>query len=138
MIDSQEKTLNQGVEEVKLPEEATSNATSTGDKAEVKAETAETAAENLNEPAETQPKNEIENLAAKVYSSKKEILERLKAIVDSDENPVKAEIDHLKTAFYSFISQTVKHSKKHILKLVVTLRNIRFYLMRMRNPLRRR
>lgn len=100
MIDSQEKTLNQGVEEVKLPEEATSNATSTGDKAEVKAETAETAAENLNEPAETQPKNEIENLAAKVYSSKKEILERLKAIVDSDENPVKAEIDHLKTAFY--------------------------------------
>ena len=50
MIDSQEKTLNQGVEEVKLPEEATSNATSTGDKAEVKAETAETAAENPNEP----------------------------------------------------------------------------------------
>ena len=32
MMDSQEKTLNQGVEEVKLPEEATSNATSTGDK----------------------------------------------------------------------------------------------------------
>lgn len=61
MIDSQEKALNQGVEEVKLPEEATSNATSTGDKAEVKAETAETAAENLNEPAETQPKNEIES-----------------------------------------------------------------------------
>ena len=26
MIDSQEKTLNQGVEEVKLPEEATSDA----------------------------------------------------------------------------------------------------------------
>lgn len=38
--------------------------------------------------------------APKMYKSKQEILERLKEIVGSDENPSKDEIDHLKTAFY--------------------------------------
>jgi hypothetical protein len=38
--------------------------------------------------------------APKIYKTKQEILERLKEIVGSDENPSKDEVDHLKTAFY--------------------------------------
>ena len=36
----------------------------------------------------------------KVYKTKQEILERVKEIAHGDENPVKEEIDHLKTLFY--------------------------------------
>ena len=61
---------------------------------------ADAAAESLNQPAETQPESEDGNPAAKAYSSKKEIIERLKAIVDSDDTPEKAEVEHLKTVFY--------------------------------------
>ena len=36
----------------------------------------------------------------KVYKTKHEILERVKEIAHGDENPVKEEVDHLKTLFY--------------------------------------
>ena len=97
-MDSQENALNQGTEEVKLSEKATTNATT--DTREAQNINADAAAESLNQPVETQPKNEEEDLATKAYNSKKEIIERLKAIVDSDKTPEKAEVEHLKTVFY--------------------------------------
>lgn len=45
---------------------------------------------------------EVSN-ATKVYDSKKEVLERLKEIVASDEAPKKTEVDHLKAAFYKIL-----------------------------------
>ena len=98
MMDSQENALNQGTEEVKLSEKATTNATT--DNREAQNINADAAAESLNQPVETQPKNEEEDLATKAYNSKKEIIERLKAIVDSDKTPEKTEVEHLKTVFY--------------------------------------
>ena len=98
MMDSQENALNQGTEEVKLSEKATTNATT--DNREAQNINADAAAESLNQPVETQPKNEEEDLATKAYNSKKEIIEHLKAIVDSDKTPEKAEVEHLKTVFY--------------------------------------
>ena len=97
-MDSQENALNQGTEEVKLSEKATTNATT--DNREAQNINADAAAESLNQPVETQPKNEEEDLSTKAYNSKKEIIERLKAIVDSDKTPEKAEVEHLKTVFY--------------------------------------
>ena len=97
-MDSQENALNQGTEEVKLSEKATTNATT--DNREAQNINADAAAESLNQPVETQPKNEEEDLATKAYHSKKEIIERLKAIVDSDKTPEKTEVEHLKTVFY--------------------------------------
>ncbi|MGP1423299.1 MAG: DUF349 domain-containing protein [Prevotella fusca] len=98
MMDSQENALNQGTEEVKLSEEVATNATT--ENSEAQNVNADAAAESLNLPAETQPESEDGNPAAKAYSSKKEIIERLKAIVDSDDTPEKAEVEHLKTVFY--------------------------------------
>ena len=42
----------------------------------------------------------IEGPAQKVYNTKQEVLERVKEIAHSEENPNKEEIDHLKTTFY--------------------------------------
>ena len=90
-MDSQENALNQGTEEVKLSEETVAKAPT---------EQNEATAEGLNQSTETQSKCEAETYSAKTYSTKKEIIERLKAIVDSDDTPEKAEVDHLKTVFY--------------------------------------
>ena len=97
-MDSHENALNQGTKEVKLSEKATTNETT--EKSEAQNVNADTAAKSPDQPVETQPKDEAENLATKAYNSKKEIIERLKAIVDSDETPEKAEVEHLKTVFY--------------------------------------
>lgn len=98
MMDSHENALNQGTKEVKLSEKATTNETT--EKSEAQNVNADTAAKSPDQPVETQPKDEAENLATKAYNSKKEIIERLKAIVDSDETPEKTEVEHLKTVFY--------------------------------------
>ena len=98
MMDSQENALNQGTEEVKLSEEVAANATT--ENSEVQNVNTVAVEENLNQPVETKSESEKENLATKTYSSKKEIIERLKAIVDSNETPEKAEVEHLKTVFY--------------------------------------
>lgn len=98
MMDSQENALNQGTEEVKLSEEVAANATT--ENSEVQNVNTDAVEENLNQPVETKSESEKENLATKTYTSKKEIIERLKAIVDSNETPEKAEVEHLKTVFY--------------------------------------
>ena len=94
MMDSQENALNQGTEEVKQSETA---AEQTVNEAET---TAETAQETATAAADDQQLREEDTLANKVYNSKKEIVERIKTIADSEETPEKAEIDHLKTSFY--------------------------------------
>ena len=94
MMDSQENALNQGTEEVKQSE---TTAEQTVNEAET---TAETAQETATAAADNQQLREEDTLANKVYNSKKEIVERVKTIADSEEAPEKAEIDHLKTPFY--------------------------------------
>lgn len=94
MMDSQENALNQGTEEVKQSE---TTAEQTVNEAET---TAETAQETATAAADNQQLREEDTLANKVYNSKKEIVERVKTIADSEETPEKAEIDHLKTSFY--------------------------------------
>lgn len=94
MMDSQENALNQGIEEVKQSE---TTAEQTVNEAET---TAETAQETATAAADNQQLREEAPLANKVYNSKKEIVERVKTIADSEETPEKAEIDHLKTSFY--------------------------------------
>ena len=94
MMDSQENALNQGTEEVKQSE---TTAEQTVNEAET---TAEAAQETATAAADNQQLREEDTLANKVYNSKKEIVERVKTIADSEEIPEKAEIDHLKTSFY--------------------------------------
>ena len=72
MMDSQENILEQGNQEVKVEETAV--------------ETTE------NNPASAEER--------KVYTTKKEVLERVKEIAHSDEAPQKEEVEYLKTAFY--------------------------------------
>ena len=94
MMDSQEKALNQGLEDAKQPEmtvEQTANdAETTTDDAK---KTAATVIDNQQLGAEN-------TLTKKIYNSKKEIVERLKEIANSEDTPEKAEIDYLKTSFY--------------------------------------
>lgn len=97
MMDSQDNTLNKGIEEEKQQEEAVSNAPSSVTTPEKEPEQQAAEAQTT---AETKADGPEEDLSKKVYNSKKEVIERLKEIVSSDETPVKAEIDHLKTTFY--------------------------------------
>ena len=125
-MDSQDKTLQEGtVEEVKATEQAAEveNKVETAPAVEVE-ETpapAEESSETSEAPTvveEPAPVEEIPEIPEsqealesteipessetdrKVYTSKQEILERMKEIAHSDENPQKAEIDYLKTVFY--------------------------------------
>lgn len=92
-MDSQEKTLSQEKAE-ELNVEPTGNGVQ------------ENAPEQEPEKEETADVNEnTENSAdmaeqKKVYKSKKEVIERIKEITHSDENPKKEEVDYLKTIFY--------------------------------------
>ena len=90
MMDSQENALLQG--------------------AQVEKEVEQTAAQNAEAAADDQ---KVEN--AKVYKTKKEVVERLKEIAASDENPDKDEIDLLKTVFYKLhITEREARMKKYI------------------------
>ena len=90
MMDSQENALLQGAQVEKEVEQTT-------------AQNAETAADD----------QKVEN--AKVYKTKKEVVERLKEIAASDENPDKDEIDLLKTVFYKFhITEREARMKEYI------------------------
>ena len=92
MMDSQENTLNQGTLESEKNVEQSAVQVETADESA-------TAAPAATEPqADEQPVEEA--APAKVYKTKKEVIERLKEIVASDGCPAKEEIDHLKTVFY--------------------------------------
>ena len=78
--------------------------------AQVEKEVEQTAAQNAEAAADDQ---KVEN--AKVYKTKKEVVERLKEIAASDENPDKDEIDLLKTVFYKLhITEREARMKKYI------------------------
>ena len=63
--------------------------------------------------AETDNVQKVEN--AKVYKNKKEVVERLKEIAESDDNPDKEEIDLLKTVFYKLhIAEREARLKEYI------------------------
>lgn len=98
-MDSQETALNVGPEEVKQPQEAEAAAE------DVTVETTEDAPVAAEEDASEVATPEMEEATAdepakKIYTSKKEIIERLKDIVASEEVPQKAEVEHLKSVFY--------------------------------------
>lgn len=99
MMDSQENTLGQEkTEELNVAPADNSVQTDSGNTNA----TLETPAEA---PAETA---EADNIVAtdavqeqkKVYKSKKEVIERLKEIAHSDDDPQKDEVEYLKTTFY--------------------------------------
>lgn len=87
MMDSQENVLEQGKNE---EEKSTPIATPQVDNV------VETT------PAEVEKKDEaeVEDLAHKIFKNKKDVLERVREIVENDEIPQKDELDHLKTSFY--------------------------------------
>lgn len=90
MMDSQENALLQG--------------------AQVEKEVEQTTAQNAEAAADDQ---KVEN--AKVYKTKKEVVERLKEIAASDEKPDKDEIDLLKTVFYKLhITEREARMKEYI------------------------
>ena len=96
-MDSQEKALEQGQNEV-IKEE------------EVSAQTVEAP---VAEPASQVETNEEQ--PQKVYATKAEILERVREIAHSDETPQKEEVDYLKTAFYKLhIAEREAHFKAYI------------------------
>ena len=97
MMDSQEKALEQGQNEV-IKEE------------EVSAQTVEAP---VAEPASQVETNEEQ--PQKVYATKAEILERVREIAHSDETPQKEEVDYLKTVFYKLhIAEREAHFKAYI------------------------
>ena len=96
-MDSQEKALEQGQNEV-IKEE------------EVNAQAVETPADETASQVETK-----EEQPQKVYATKAEILERVREIAHGDEAPQKEEVDNLKTAFYKFhIAEREAHIKAFI------------------------
>ena len=120
MMDSQDKTLEQGVEEVVTNQseqdvvenpEATEQpvveeqpAAEERPAAEEQSMTEEQpVAEEPAEVAETEKAEEaveVEEQPAKVYTTKQEVIDRLKEIAHSDETPQKTEVELLKTTFY--------------------------------------
>ncbi len=92
MMDSQENALDMGkTEEVNKVEETVVPTAETDGQNEI------SQVENTPEETTETPAEETER---KVYTSKKEVLERIREIAHSDDNPQKDEIDQLKTAFY--------------------------------------
>lgn len=92
-MDSQEKTLNQEQAE-ELNVEPTGNGVQENvSEQEPEKEESTEVNENTEKTADTVEQK-------KVYKSKKEVIERIKEITHSDENPQKEEVDYLKTIFY--------------------------------------
>lgn len=96
-MDSQEKALEQGqVEE----EQTTVQAAAEVDKAqEVQADAPVSEEPVQNENSETEVTT-AEEPDRKTYTSKKEVLERIREIAHNDENPEKDEVEYLKSTFY--------------------------------------
>lgn len=92
MMDSQDNVLKQDI-----TEEAVAAQPANVDN--------DTVAEAGNAPTTTAVDSEPDTEAAplKMYTSKHEVLERVKELAHSDETPAKDEIDHLKTAFYKLL-----------------------------------
>ena len=89
MMDSQDNILNQDITEEAAAAQS----------ANVETPTEESVGEPEAQNAE--PEKIAETL--KIYTSKQEVLDRVKELAHNDEAPAKDEIDHLKTAFYKLL-----------------------------------
>ena len=92
-MDSQEKTLELSEQEEVKQEPVVEEPVAEVATAEESAKEAETEQKAAEEPVAEEPEK-------KVYTTKQEIIERLKEMAQSDETPEKAEVDMLKTVFY--------------------------------------
>lgn len=114
MMDSQENITPKGIEEEQKAQAAapvTSVNNENDEKEEQKAVTQEKAV--TAEPAPEEAGKE--DLAKKVYASKKEVLDRIEEIAKGDETPEKDEVDHLKASFYRFhIAERDKKQKEYL------------------------
>lgn len=115
MMDSQENSTPKGIEEEQKAEAAApvTNGDNKNDvKEEPKADT------QVQEAVAVEPKAEetaTDDLAKKVYASKKEVLDRIEEIAKSDNTPEKDEVDHLKASFYRFhIAERDKRQKEYL------------------------
>lgn len=96
MMDSQEKTLSQeNAEELnaKQPDNSIQESGVTPENEKENTREVSGTAESTADGADTAEQK-------KVYKTKKEVIERMKEIAHSDENPQKEEVDYLKTIFY--------------------------------------
>jgi hypothetical protein len=110
--------------EEKKAEEPEAEAVAAEPEAEVKEEAPaeEAVAEDKKESPAEEPSEEkkaeepeVEDLTKKIYTSKQDILDRLKEISHNEENPSKAELDHLKTAFYKLhIAEREAQQKEYV------------------------
>ena len=119
MMNSQENALEKGqfaeeqaaaetVTEVQNTQEAVAEAT-----AEEVVETEEKAVEETPEVVEETPAEEP--VEKKIYTSKQEVLDRIKEIAHSDEAPAKDEVDLLKTVFYKLhIAEREQQLKEYL------------------------
>ena len=137
MMDSQENALNQGTLDEQKPNQNASEikATETKDittdakvpeeKTAADEAQTETAAADDVKPQDEAQKTETpaaedngvkgDDLAHKVYKTKKEVLERTRQIAQEVDNPDKDEVDHLKTMFYKLhIAEREKEQKEYL------------------------
>lgn len=114
MMDSQENTTPKGIEEEQKAEAAApvTNVDNENDvKEDAKADTQEQATAVEPDAQDTA----AEDLAKKVYASKKEVLDRIEEIANGDDTPGKDEVDHLKASFYRFqIAERDKKQKEYL------------------------
>ena len=113
-MDSQENTTPKGIEEEQKAEAAApvTNVDNENDvKEDAKADTQEQDAAVEPDAQDTA----AEDLAKKVYASKKEVLNRIEEIANGDDTPEKDEVDHLKASFYRFqIAERDKKQKEYL------------------------
>ena len=119
MMNSQENALEKGqfaeeqaaaetVAEVQNTQEAVAEAT-----AEEVVETEEKAVEETPEVVEETPAEE--SVEKRIYTSKQDVLDRIKEIAHSDEAPAKDEVDLLKTVFYKLhIAEREQQLKEYL------------------------
>ena len=101
MMDSQENIIPKGIEEEQKAQ-AAAPVTNVNNENDEKEETKADAQEQATTAKPTPEEAGKEELAKKVYASKKEVLDRIAEIAKSDETPEKDEVDHLKASFYRF------------------------------------
>lgn len=95
-MDSQEKAIGlENEEELKATQPEVENEQPIADNGEEAVNASDTEENAQGEAAEEKAEE-----PKKVYKSKKEVIERLKEIAASDDNPKKEEVDYLKTIFY--------------------------------------
>jgi len=112
MMDSQEKALNQ--EAVQEEKKAEASVETNADVANAEETTTQDVPEKEQPTVEDTPA-EAPAVEKKTYSSKAEIIERLKELAHGDENPAKDEVEYLKTTFYKLhLAQREAEQKEYL------------------------